>query len=104
MEEFLLRNGLPLLVLVVSAVAGYAVGNYKTESHGREIQSLKKSRVEQAADIVRLDKEVALVRQEIQANDRRASELMVSLKEAITQSEARVIQHVNRLIESLGNN
>lgn len=102
MEEFLLRNGLPLLVLVVSAVAGYAVGNYKTESHGREIQSLKKSRAEHSADIVRLDKEVALVRQEIHANDQRARELIASLKEAITQSEARVIGHVNHLVESLG--
>lgn len=102
MEEFFIRNGLPLLVLVVGLVAGYAVRNFKTEAHGREIDSLKKSRIDHAADIVRLDKEVALVRQEIHANDRRATELIASLKEAINASEARVIAHVNRLIESLG--
>ena len=102
MEEFFIRNGLQMLILVAGLVGGYAVRNFKTESQGREIDSLKKSRMDHAADIVRLDKEVALVRQEIQANDRRASEFMASLKEAITQSEARVIQHVNRLVESLG--
>lgn len=102
MEEFLIRNGFSLVVLIVSGVAGYAVGNYKTESHGIEIASLKKSRMEQAADLVRLDKEIALARQEIHANNARATELIASLKEAIAASEARVIAHVNRLVESLG--
>lgn len=101
MEEFILRNGFNLVVALVTIGSIYSMLNTGLKQNAADIKRLMSGQERQDGNIVRIDKELVRLARDVESGDRRLTEITTSLKEAIQASEARVIAHVDTLIERL---
>lgn len=86
--------------LISSLSGAWAVVRYKTEAHAESIKELRdaKTAIEQDAGLMRT--EIAVLQSQAAGGDRRLTESLAAIERTISQSEQRVIAHVDSLVQA----